>query len=143
LTRTDRALRIVLGAVFLAAGILKIVDPAAFAISIARLRILPMALVGPAAILLPWIEVVSAAALVLPKFRRAALQLLLGLLIVFSAVLGIGLLRGATSCGCFGSSDGFLSRADVALVRNLILLALVGFLLLRKPTSPASPASPA
>ena len=62
MTRTDRALQIVLAIAFLAAGVLKILDPATFAVSIARLRMVPMAIVGPVAILLPWIEVMAAAA---------------------------------------------------------------------------------
>jgi uncharacterized membrane protein YphA (DoxX/SURF4 family) len=143
LTRIDRSLRIGIALAFLAAGAAKIADPAAFAVSIARLRMLPMAAVGSVAILLPWIEVVSAVALLVPKFRRPALQLVLGMLAVFTAVLGIGLLRGATSCGCFGSSDGFFSRTDVGLLRNLILLGMGGFLLRRESTSRSSPASPA
>ena len=143
MTRIDRLIPISLGAVFLAAGILKIVDPHAFAVSIARLRIVPMALVGPTAILLPWIEVVAAAALLLPGYRDAALKLLLGMLALFTAILGIGLLRGATSCGCFGKADSVLHRADVALIRNVVLIALAVLAVRRNPTSPAAPASPA
>jgi uncharacterized membrane protein YphA (DoxX/SURF4 family) len=143
LTRIDRVLRIAFALVFLAAGAAKIVDPPAFAISVARLRIVPMMLVGPVAILLPWVEVVAAAALFFPKFRRPAIQVLLGLLVAFTLVLGIGLLRGASSCGCFGSADAFLNRADVALARNAVLLATAGVLFLREPTSREAPASPA
>jgi uncharacterized membrane protein YphA (DoxX/SURF4 family) len=143
LTRTDRLLLIALGLAFFAAGAAKICDPAAFAVSIARLRIVPMPVVGSAAILLPWIELVAAAALLLPRFRRPALQLLSGMLVVFTAVLGIGLLRGAASCGCFGGSDLFFNRPEVALVRNVVLIAIAVVLLRRKPTSPAAPASPA
>lgn len=143
MTRTDRWIPIALGAVFLAAGILKILDPHAFAVSIARLRIVPMALVGPTAILLPWVEVVAAAALLIPAYRDASLKLLLGMLVAFTAILGIGLLRGATSCGCFGKADSAFNRADIALARNVVLIALAVLAIRRKPTSPAAPASPA
>lgn len=143
MTRIERLVPVVLGVVFLAAGFLKIVDPLAFAVSIARLRIVPMAAVGPVAILLPWIEVVAAIALLIPATRDAALKLLLGMLVLFTAILGIGLLRGATSCGCFGKADSLLNRADVALVRNLVLIALAAIAVRRKATSPAGPASPA
>jgi len=142
LTRIERTLLIGLGLAFVTAGAAKIVDPLGFAFSVARLRSVPMALVGPVAILLPWIEVVASAALVLPKFRRPALQLQLGMLVVFTVLLGVGLLRGATSCGCFGRGDGVLNRVDVALARNVVLLAAAGYLLLRKPTSREAPASP-
>ena len=145
MTRTDRILLAVVGLTFLVAGAAKVVDPAAFAISVARLRIVPMALVGPVAILVPWIEIVAAAALALPDFRRPALQLLLGMLSLFSVVLAAGLLRGATACGCFGSSDLFLNRPEVAAGRNAILIAMAVALLVRSPaaTSRSSPASPA
>ena len=143
-TRTERALQIVLAIAFLAAGVLKITDPAAFAVSIARLRMIPMEAVGPAAIFLPWIEVVAAVALFVPTYRRPAVTLVLALLGGFTLILGIALLRGtAGSCGCFGKGDGVLNRADVALVRNAVLIALAVALIRRKPTSAATPASPA
>jgi len=143
LIRTERLAPIALGAVFLAAGILKACDPHAFAVSIARLRIVPMELVGPIAILLPWIEIVGAIALLDPRSRDAGLKVLLGMLAVFTAVLAIGLLRGGTSCGCFGKSDTILNRPEVALVRNVVLIALAVLAMRRGATSPATPASPA
>jgi putative oxidoreductase len=142
LTRTDRALQLVLAIAFAAAGIFKIVDPQAFAFSVARVA--PIAVVGPVAILIPWIEVVAAVALFLPKFRGAALKLILGMLVVFTGVLAVALVRGkAGACGCFGSADGLLSRMDLALARNVVLIALAVIWFRRKPTSPAGPASPA
>ena len=44
--------RLVLGAMFLYAGIVKIADPAAFAQAVANYRILPLALVNAAAVIL-------------------------------------------------------------------------------------------
>lgn len=144
LTRIERVLQIVLATAFLAAGGLKIADPAVFAVSIARLRMIPMEAIGAVAILLPWVELTAAVALFFPKYRDAAAKLLLGLLGAFTLILGIALLRGTGgSCGCFGKADGFLNRADVALVRNAVLIAVAVALIRRKPTSPASPVSPA
>jgi uncharacterized membrane protein len=144
LNRSDRAIQIALGLAFLAAGALKIVDPLAFAMSIARLRLVPASTAGGIAIVLPWLEIVTAVALFVPKYRKAALCLLISLLVVFTAILGIALIRGtAASCGCFGSGDGFLNRADVAVARNVALLALAVVLIRRKPTSPAAHALPA
>lgn len=144
MTRTERVLQLLFAAAFLAAGILKIVDPATFAVSIARLRVIPMTLVGPVAILLPWIELVAAVALFVPAYRLPALRLLLGLLALFTVVLGVGLLRGAAgACGCFGSSDLAVNRPGFGVVRNVLLTGIAALLLRRKPTSPAGPASPA
>ena len=142
--RTDRVLIGFLAFAFVTAGVMKIVDPAAFALSIARLRMVPMGAVGTVAILLPWIEVVAAAALFVPKFRLPAAKLLLGLLIAFTVILGIAFLRGtASSCGCFGSSDQYYNRPTFAMLRNVSLMITAVFVMFAKPTSPAAPSSPA
>jgi hypothetical protein len=147
LSRTKRLIPYVLGLVFLAAGLLKIVDPAGFAVSIARLRIAPMALLGLVAILLPWIEAVAGLSLFVPRLQVAASRLTLALLIGVTAILAIAHLRGtAAACGCFGSSDSFWNKPEVTLLRNVPLIALALLWnrgLRRASTSPASPASPA
>jgi putative oxidoreductase len=142
-TRTESAARAVLATLFLVAGFLKVLDPLGFALAIARMQILPRGVIGPAAITLPWVEIVAGGALLgLPSFRSAALALLATLLAAFTAALLIVLARGtSSSCGCFGVEGGFLGRTEVALVRNLILGALIGFLATSSRRSrPASPA---
>jgi len=144
LNRINRLAPYFLGLVFITTGILKIIDPGAFAFSVARLRIAPMALVGPIAILLPWIEVVTGVALLITRQQIPALKLAWGLLVLFTAVLGIARLLGTSaSCGCFGSSDSFINRPDFALIRNLPLIALAWTSLRGDPTSREGPASPA
>jgi len=146
LTKIDWLIPYFLGLVFLAAAVLKIVDPMAFAFSIARLRMLPMLLVGPTAILLPWIELIVGLALFIPRMRIAAIRLAFGLLIGFTAILVVAHLRGtAAACGCFGSSDSFWNSPHVTLIRNIPLIALAQqWMRMRaKPTSPAAPASTA
>src|SRR5438105_11705564 len=111
LSRSERLLQIVLSLAFAAAGLIKIVDPLSFALSIARLRTAPSAMIGPVAIVLPWIELVAALALFFPKYRGPALRIALALLVAFTAIVGIALIRAtAASCGCFVRGDGFLSR---------------------------------
>jgi len=147
LNRTDRILELALGAAFLAAGVLKVVDPAEFALTLARLRLMPPWIVGAAAILLPWIEIVSGLALIATRrYRDAATWLVLGLLALFTTGLVAGMLRGsASSCGCFGSGVAFLNRPDVGLVRNLLVVAAASALIARrrKATSRSGPASTA
>jgi hypothetical protein len=147
LSRIDRVLEIALALAFVAAGTLKVFDPAAFALSLAGARLLPIFAVGAAAILLPWIEIVSGLALLLTRrYRDAATLLILGLLVLFTAGLAVELARGSTSsCGCFGPGVAFLNRPDVGLGRNLLLLAAAGALVVRrrKATSRGEPASPA
>jgi putative oxidoreductase len=138
LSRIDRGLEIALGLVFLAAGVLKIADPTGYAVSLALMKILPATLIGPVAILLPWVEVVGGLALIATRrYRDAATWLILGLLVLFTAAL----LRNSGSCGCFGS--GFLSRPEVGLVRNVLLGAAAVVLIRRRVTSRSGPTSPA
>ena len=86
----------------------------------------------------------DAVALFLPGYRKPVAMLLLAMLAVFTAVLAIAFAKGtAGSGGCFGKADGFLNRADVALARNAVMIALAAVLVRAKPTSPAAPALPA
>ena len=140
--RIERVARWALGLAFVAAGLLKAIDPMGFALSIARMQILPKGAIGPAAIVLPWIEVVGGAALLaLPPFRPAALAILATLLVGFTAALAVVLARGTmTHCGCFGVEGGVLGRPDVAFARNLVLGALA--VLLATSSRRSGPVSP-
>lgn len=145
MSRIDRGLELALGLVFVAAGTLKIADPTGFAVSVASMRVLPSLLLGPVAILLPWVEVVAGLALLATRrYRDAAAWLTLGLLLPFTAVLVAALLRNGGSCGCFGEGAGFLNRPEVGLVRNVLLVAAAVVLIRRrKATSRSGPTSPA
>jgi uncharacterized membrane protein YphA (DoxX/SURF4 family) len=101
------ASRIVLGVMFVYAGITKIMDPAGFAQAIANYRILPGGLVNPAAVVLPWVEVLAGLSLVLGLLLEGGALVIAGLLLVFTLALGFNLMRGLDiSCGCFGPSGG-------------------------------------
>jgi uncharacterized membrane protein YphA (DoxX/SURF4 family) len=143
LIRIERIARWVLGLAFVAAGLLKAIDPMGFAFSIARMQIFPKGAIGPAAIVLPWIEIVAGAALLgLPTCRSAALAILATLLVAFTAALAIVLARGtSTHCGCFGVDGGILGHPGVALARNVVLGGLA--VLLATSSRRSGPASPA
>jgi hypothetical protein len=119
---------LLVAAIFLFASVPKILNPAAFASAVYQMNVLPGFLVNPVAIYLPWLEFVSACALViLPPARRAALALLGFLLAAFTLALMVNFVRGtAMSCGCFGGT--FLEALFppwTAPLRNLLLLGLV------------------
>jgi uncharacterized membrane protein YphA (DoxX/SURF4 family) len=145
LNRIDRGLEIALGLVFLAAGVLKIADPIAFAVSLALQRVLPLSLIGPVAILLPWVEVVAGLALIATRrYRDAAGWLILSLLIPFTVVIVVSMTRGTgDSCGCFGEGANFLNRPEVGLIRNALLGTAAVVLIRRRITSRSEPTSPA
>lgn len=118
--------RLVLGAMFLYAGIVKIADPAAFAQDLANYRILPVVLVNAAAVILPWVEVLAGASLVLGLFLPGGSLLTAGLLLVFAIALGFDLWRGIDiSCGCFGSSEATVTWRYV--LRDAVLCCMACF----------------
>lgn len=100
------ALRVGLGALLLAAGILKAHDgPAATATSIAGYRVLPPNIVAPLGVVLPYIEIVLGGYLFAGLFTRIIAILASVQFIVFSgAVASLVVRRLPADCGCFGSS---------------------------------------
>lgn len=100
----------------------KLADRDAFASALAAYRLLPPALTGIAARLLPWVEVAIGAGLLLPATRNAALVALALLLLVYAGAMGVNLARGRNDidCGCGGESHP-LSWGLV--LRNLVLAA--------------------
>jgi hypothetical protein len=96
-------LRVGLGAVFLTAGLAKLLQPAAFAEAVAGYRLLPDRLVGVVARTLPALEVAAGATLAAGWLRAPTALLLAGLLVAFAAAMAINLLRGRSiDCGCHG-----------------------------------------
>jgi uncharacterized membrane protein YphA (DoxX/SURF4 family) len=97
--------RIALGGVFCFSGIIKIADPAGFALAVYNYHILPAGLVNITAILLPWVELVAGACLVLGLWMPGGALIVSGLLFVFLTALGFNLARGLDiACGCFDLS---------------------------------------
>ncbi|HOW96823.1 MAG TPA: MauE/DoxX family redox-associated membrane protein [Kiritimatiellia bacterium] len=123
------AARWALAAVFLAAAVPKILTPHDFAVAVFRYQMLPHSLVNLAALFLPWLELLSALALVaVPSWRDAALVVLGGLLLVFTAAIAFNLYRGIDiACGCFTVKPGARHMGWWNLGRNflLILAALI------------------
>ena len=68
--------RLVLGGVFIWAGVLKVSDPLGFAQSIANYRAFPLALAFFLALILPWVEIICGLFLILGVLRRASAVIL-------------------------------------------------------------------
>ena len=123
--------QIALGAVFIAAALPKLADPPGFAQAIWNYRLAPAWLIHPAALTLPWLELLCGLALCLGLWTRAAAAWCAALLLVFLAALSINLARQhPVDCGCFQTTAAPRSTrervADMrwALLRDLGLLAL-------------------
>lgn len=117
-------LRIVLGAVFVYAGIVKIMDPVAFAGSIAAYKILPYFGNYLAAAILPWIEVICGIMLITGYRWRSAAIIILVLNVNFLLALASTLIRGLDiDCGCF-RQGGEKTSAWAAIGRDMVLLLM-------------------
>ncbi|MFA4919756.1 MAG: MauE/DoxX family redox-associated membrane protein [Thermodesulfovibrionales bacterium] len=118
------AARVVLGAVFVYAGFIKLIDPKAFAVSISRYDIVPQILLAPVAIGLPALEFLAGLGLIINI--RGSLTVIFSLLFLFVSVLGYGILNNLNiDCGCFSEEDikGFNSLR-IAFYRDLIMIAI-------------------
>ncbi|PRH49356.1 MauE/DoxX family redox-associated membrane protein [Burkholderia multivorans] len=141
-------------AVVLLGAVAKLRAPVAFRDALAGYRLLPDALVAPAALAIPLAEALGAAALLFPDTRTAAAIGLIALLLAFAAALAANILRGRTDidCGCTGfagvrampgadasaaaaSGDGMPRRIGwLHVARVLLLVALVATALLAPDT---------
>lgn len=126
-----RILAFIFGGVFAYAGVMKLRDPGLFLVDIRSFDLLPDPYAAWLALVLPWIEVTGGLAVVTGFFRRGALLVLNGLLLVFFVAIGSAWFRGLDiQCGCFGSS-GSTSNYVELFARDGILLAIglaLGFL---------------
>jgi putative oxidoreductase len=128
---------LLVGGAFVFAGVLKIADPAKFAVDVANYRLVPHAWINPVAILLPWIEVTAGAFVLAGIWRRAAALVITGLTVVFFAAIVSALARGLNiECGCFGTVGG-RHVGWVNLAIDATLFSLAALLVKRSKDSPA------
>lgn len=131
------AARLYLAAIFLFACWHKILEPAAFALDIATYQILPVGLVNPLAIVLPWVELAAGLMLLLGFRTQAAALLVAGMMAMFTVAIAIALAKGLDmSCGCFasqGSADDPISWRTILRDLGWLLLAAYVFIFDRRP----------
>jgi uncharacterized membrane protein YphA (DoxX/SURF4 family) len=134
------AVRLALGAIFVLASISKIAYPGAFAEIVSNYQILPAMLVNPAAIVLPWMELVLGLLLLAGLWLPGAALASLTLLTLFFAALLYNMARGINvHCGCFSVSTSGSPQMLWYLVRDSLFLllgaALFCFVFLHGPES--------
>jgi uncharacterized membrane protein YphA (DoxX/SURF4 family) len=120
--------RVGIAMIFIYAGSLKLMDPKAFARVISHYDVLPEPLLPVVAIGLPAIEVLAGLALIFD--RPVGLYGISGLLLLFVAILGYGVLNELDiDCGCFGPEE-LANREGLAhaFYRDLALMGAVAFL---------------
>jgi len=119
-----------LGAVFIYAGSIKLMEPQVFAVLIDAYGVLPVGLLMPVAIALPALEVIAGIGLIFDI--EGSLSIIAGLLVTFIGILAYGVDMGLDiDCGCFGPED---PEAEAfhglrgALYRDLVMLTGVIFM---------------
>lgn len=118
--------RLVLAGMFLFAALPKLLDPVTFARDIDNYRMLPDALIGPLALMLPVAEIVIGLALVTGVYARGAAITSSVMLVGFAVGMVQAIVRGIDlDCGCFGHfAEAQVSWWTVARNAALTLMAL-------------------
>ena len=123
--RTYRALRFIIGSVFIYAGSLKLLDPKAFAHTISGYGLVPESLLAPIAIGLPVIEIAAGIGLILNI--RGSLTVIFSMLVMFVFVIWYGILKDLSiDCGCF-TPDEITNQNSLrrAFYRDLLMMGVV------------------
>jgi putative oxidoreductase len=121
--------RIFLGLMFVVVSLEKIVEPAAFAQSIANYKIFSFPISLVLATIVPWLELVCGLCILFGLFLRGGSLLLSGMVAVFTLAVLSALLRGLDiACGCFTQDPTVGKVGWMKIIQNLTLLALSFFL---------------
>lgn len=139
----ELVVRIILGGLFVYAGVRKVIDPIGFLEAIRSFRILQDPWAAWVAMGLPWLEIAAGLGLVCGKFYQGALLVINALLVVFLGGILSAWARGLDiDCGCFGSSKAEVQYWDIVL-RDLVMLAAGAWLWWcaskRKPAAEGAP----
>ncbi|MGZ4453246.1 MAG: MauE/DoxX family redox-associated membrane protein [Nocardioides sp.] len=122
--------RLVVGGVWIAAGALKLPDPAESVRAVRAYRLLPEAVVPTIGHGLPILEILVGGCLVLGLLTRGAAIVSAGLLVAFIIGISSAWARGISiECGCFGGGGGSVSATnaypwDLARDAGLLLASL-------------------
>ncbi len=129
-----RVVDLIVGGIFVYAGVSKVLDPAQFANDIDNYKTLPWFVSVRLAFYLPWLEIFCGLAVISRFFYRGGLSILTALLAVFilTALLAVFIgvtiaakLRGLDiTCGCFGHASEHWSFPQHMAVDLSIFIAL-------------------
>jgi len=123
--------RVVLGGIFVYTGLPKVLRPDEFARLVYGYRILHADMVNLVGIIMPWLEVIAGLFLVIGILPRSSALVAGGLLCGFIVFGFLAIVRGLDiSCGCFFPFMGDEKLGWDLVIRDAILLGLVGQILL-------------
>jgi putative oxidoreductase len=121
-----RIVDLIVGGIFIYAGIIKALDPVQFANDIDNYKTLPWFISVRLAFYLPWLEIVCGLALIFGFLYRGGLLILTALILVFIDATIAAKARGLDiTCGCFGHASKNWNFSTHLVLDLLILLAAV------------------
>jgi len=127
--------RLVLGGLFVYAGVVKVLDPLDFAQNIRNYDLVGQSLSFIAAIVLPWLEILAGAFLIAGVWKRGAALVISGLLVFFIILTAVTMIRGLDiDCGCFGAID---RKAGLSVILEDLALLYLGLCILIEPRRPS------
>jgi putative oxidoreductase len=115
---------LIVGGIFIYAGVIKVLDPVQFANDIDNYKMLPWFVSVLLALYLPWLEILCGLAVIFRFLYRGGVSILTALLAVFIGATIAAKLRGLDiTCGCFGHASKNWKFSTHLIVDLLILLA--------------------
>jgi len=130
MTTLSALFRLVLSGVLAYAGILKVLDPAAFHQAVLSYQ----AVDGPIAVgvtyWLPAFEIFIAIGLWIPRYEWVSAGASLVLMVFFTIMIAVAWVRGIDfDCGCFGVTEKGASSYGFLLLRDGLLIAVAAYVL--------------
>jgi len=126
-----RIVALIIGGIFIYAGVLKAMDPVGFANDIDNYKILPWAISVRFAFYLPWLEILCGLAVILGLLYRGGLLLLTMLIPICIIASVIAKARGLdVTCGCFGHASKYLSFFGHLALDFVLLVVTAGLLVI-------------
>jgi hypothetical protein len=121
-----RTVDVLIGGLFIYAGVIKAMDPIGFANDIDNYKTLPWAIGVRLAFYLPWLEILCGVALIVRRLYLGGVALLTALASVFIIASVVAKARGIDiTCGCFGHAGKNLSFTWHLVLDFVILAGLI------------------
>jgi putative oxidoreductase len=133
-----RIVDVIVGGIFIYAGVLKMLDPVQFANDIDNYKTLPWFVSVRLAFYLPWLEILCGLAAICRFLYRGGLSILTALIAVFIGATIAAKMRGLDiTCGCFGHASQNWSFPQHMAIDLAILLGLVALVFAGRSREPA------
>ena len=124
-----RIVDLVVGGIFIYAGVVKVLDPVRFGLDIDNYKTLPWFVSVRIAFYLPWLEIFCGLAVIFHFLYRGGLSILTALIALFIGATIAAKMRGLDiTCGCFGHASEHWSFPQHMAVDLAIFIAVVALL---------------